>query len=449
MSTLALILVIGGGAALALLVVAFTIWAHQYTKVGPNEVLIISGRRRGRKGAIGYRIIRGGGTYVRPFRERVQRLSLELLQFDVRTADTYSMHGVPVQVDGVCMVKIDSSDAGIERAAEQFLSRGREDIVRTAMQAVEGHLRSAIGSLSIEDIYRERKKLISEVRGLAEPDLSAMGLTVVSLTIRNVTDKQGYIEALGRPRTAQVKRDAVRGEAEAEREARAARYAADAEIEASRRDFETRKSKYELEVQNSKAQADLAYELQKAITSQQVRAEQLQVEIVERQKAIELMRAEVDRRRRELEAQVLEPANAEARKVEVLAEAEKERLAALGSGEADARRLKGLADAEAMTAKAKAWSEYNEAAIADRLFSILPQLAAAVSEPLSRTEKIVMIGGNGSGPGASKISAEVAKVVAELPEMLEALTGMKLEELLKRVPSVKGADAEGEAEEVS
>src|SRR5256885_8977271 len=100
-----------------------------------------------------------------------------------------------------------------------------------------------------------------------------------------------------------------------------------------------------------------------------------------------------------------------------------------------------------MTAKARAWGDYNEAAIADRLFSILPELAAAVSEPLSRTEKIVMIGGNGSGPGAAKISGEVTKVVAELPEMLEALTGMKLEDLLKRVPAVKGADAEGEAKE--
>jgi flotillin len=446
MSTLAVILIIAGGALAVLLLIAFAIWAHQFTKVGPNEVLVISGRKRRGKG---YRIIRGGGTFVWPFREKVQQLSLELMQFDVRTAETYSEHGVPVQVDGVCMVKVDSTDTGVERAAEQFLSRGREDIVRTALQAIEGHLRSAIGSFSIEGIYRERHKLVAEVRTLAEPDLEAMGLSIVSLTIRNVSDKQGYIEALGRPRTAQVKRDAIRGEAEAEREAQAARFAADTEIEASRRDFETNRSKYELEVQNQKAQADLAYELQKAITSQQVRAEQLQVEIVERQKTIELMKAEVDRRKRELEAQVLEPANAEARKIEVLAEAEKERIAALGAGQADSERLRGLAEAEAMAAKAKAWGDYNEAAIADRLFSILPQLASAVSEPLSRTDKIVMIGGNGSGPGAARISGEVAKVVAELPEMLEALTGMKLEELLKRVPGVQKADAEAEAEEVS
>src|SRR5881409_2825336 len=149
-------LIIAGGVLLALGLIAFAVWAHQYTNVGPNEVLIIS-VRRGRK-APGYRIVRGGGTYVRPFREKVQRLSLELMQFDVRSAETYTMHGVPVQVDGVCMVKIDSSDAGIEHAAQSFLSRGRDDIVRSEMQAVEGHLRAAVGSLPIEDIYRERQK---------------------------------------------------------------------------------------------------------------------------------------------------------------------------------------------------------------------------------------------------------------------------------------------------
>ena len=82
------------------------------------------------------------------------------MQFDVKTSETYSMHGVPVQVDGVCMVKIDGSDEGIERAAEQFLSRRTDDIVRTAMQAVEGHLRAAIGAHSIEDVYRDRQALV-------------------------------------------------------------------------------------------------------------------------------------------------------------------------------------------------------------------------------------------------------------------------------------------------
>src|SRR5204862_184450 len=263
-----------------------------YTKVGPNEVLIISGRRA-RKDTdgklVGYRIVRGGGTYVRPFREKVQRLSLELMQFDVRTGETYSMHGVPLQVDGVCMVRVDPSDRGIQVAAEEFLSRGRDDIARTAQQAVEGHLRAAVGAHSIEDVYRERAKLVDATKSLSGPDLGAMGLEIVSLTIRQITDKQGYLEALGRPRTAQVKRDAV--------------------------------------------------------------------------------------------------------------------------------RLRGMAEAEAMMAKAGAWGKYNEAAIADRLLSILPELAAAVSAPLSKTEKIVMIGGggNGDGIGAHRVTRDVMKIVAELP----------------------------------
>jgi flotillin len=431
-------LIVAGSVLAGLLIIAFIVWANQYTKAGPNEVLIISGRRP-RKGPdgqpVGYRIVRGGGTYVRPFREKVNRLSLELMQFDVRTAETYSMHGVPVQVDGVCMVKVDPSDVGIQLAAEQFLSRGRDDIVRTAQQAIEGHLRAAIGAHSIEDVYRERAKLVAATKELAGPDLNSMGLEIVSLTIRTIADKQGYLEALGRPRTAQVKRDAVRGEAEAEREAKASRYTADTQIEESRRDYELQKSSFMSEGQRARAEADLSYDLQRAVTQQQVRAQELQVEIVERQKAIELMEAEVQRRVNELEAEVVEPAKSEARKIETLAEARKEELAAQGAGEADAVRLRGTAEAETMLAKAGAWGQYNEAAIADRLLSILPQLAAAVSEPLSKTDRIVMFGGgNGDGVGAHRVTRDVMKIVAELPEVLEALTGKRLDELVKALP---------------
>src|SRR5215218_8778075 len=438
-------LIVAASVVAGLLLIAFIIWAHQYTKAGPNEVLIISGRRaRRRSGAnAGYRIVRGGGTFVWPFREQVQRLSLELMQFDVRTGETYSSHGVPMQVDGVCMVKVDPTDEGIQLAAEQFLSRGRDDIVRTAQQAVEGHLRSAVGAHSIEDVYRERAKLVDATKSLAGPDLSQMGLAIVSLTIRQIGDKQGYLEALGRPRTAEVKRDAVRGEAEAEREARAARYSADTAIEESRRDFELQKASYKREGQAASAEADLAYDLQRAITQQQVRAQELQVEIIERQKAIELMEAEVKRRINELEAEVMEPAKSEPRKIEALAEARKEELAAQGAGEADAVRLRGTAEAEAMLAKAGAWGQYNEAAIADRLLSILPQLAAAVSEPLAKTDRIVMFGGgDGDGTGAHRVTRDVMKIVAELPEVLESLTGKRLDDLVKALPKT-GAAGEG------
>ena len=317
-------------------------------------------------------------------------------------------------------------------------------------------MRAAIGSHDIEDIYRERQKLVAAVRELAAPDLHDMGLQILSLTVRNIGDKQGYLEALGRPRTAQVKRDAIRGEAAAEREAKAARYEADLAIEASRRDFETQKASYKSEGLRARAEADLSYELQQAITRQQVRAEELGVEIVERQKAVELMQAEIERRKRELAAEVIEPALARAREITAVAEAHREELAAAGAGEADALRLKGLAEAEAMAAKARSWGDYNEAAITDRVLSILPELAAAVAAPLAQTDKIVMIGGGGNGAGggvgASRLTRDVTNIMAELPEVLEALTGMKLEDIVKRVPGVKNGakDAvDGDAEELS
>jgi flotillin len=416
-------LIIAGSVIAALALIAFAVWAHQYTKVGPNEVLIISGRR-------GYRIVRGGGTFVRPFRERVQRLSLELMQFEVRTADTYTAHGVPVQINGVCMIRIDPATEGIERAAQQFLSRHPEEIMRTAMQAVEGHMRAAVGSASIEEIYRERQRLVAAVRELAGPDLDRMGLQIVSLTVRDIADKQGYLDALGRPRTAQVKRDAIRGEAEAEREAKAARFEADLAIEASRRDYEVQRAGFKAEGRRVAAEADLAYDLQRATTM------------------IELVQAEVERRRRELEAEVVEPALARAREILAVAEAERQQTAALGAGEADALRLKGLAEAETMAAKARSFADYNEAAVTDRFLEVLPALAAAVSAPLAKTDRIVMIGGNGASGGASGITKDVAQIVAELPAVLESLTGMKLEELVKRVPSMRSDEADGSAEEI-
>jgi flotillin len=147
----------------------------------------------------------------------------------------------------------------------------------------------------------------------------------------------------------------------------------------------------------------------------------------------------------ELQAEVLEPAKAESAKIEQLAEARKEELAAQGAGEADAIRLRGLAEAEAMLQKAKAWGDYSDAAIADRLVSILPQLAAAVSEPLSKTEKIVMVGGsNGDGVGAHRITRDVTKIVAELPELLQSLTGKQLSDLVAALPKAGESEPNGE-----
>jgi flotillin len=437
-----------------LVVAAAVVWAVRYTKVGPNEVLIISGRRRtvtgpdGRRRTVGYRLVHGGGTFVWPIKEKVQRMSLELMTLEVRTPEVYTVNAVPVTVDGVAQVKIKGDEESIAIAAEQFLSRSREDVMKTVLQTVEGHMRAVLGTLTVEEIYRGRQEVARRVREAAAEDLRKMGMEILSLTIRNVADTQGYLEALARPRIAQVKRDAVKGEAEAEKEAQQARFQAETAIAQAQRDMELKKAEYEAEVKAKRAEADLSYDLHRYRIAQRVKAEEIQVGIVEREKLAELEEREVARKERELLATVLKPAQVERQRTEVLAEAQRYRLEAEGMGraeeikargaaEAEVIRMKGLAEAEAMRKKAESWSQYNEAAITELIVRVLPELARAVSEPLAKTERIVVVNADAGGAGVARIPADVARVVAQLPALVESLTGVKLEQLLERIPELR------------
>lgn len=443
-----------GATAIALIIgiplsaIAFIIWAVRYAKAGPNEVLVVSGRKRtkvgpdGKKRTVGYRLVKGGGTFVWPIKERVQRLSLELMTLDVRTPEVYTVTAVPVIVDGVAQVKVKGDEDSMEIAAEEFLSKSQEEIKRTALQTVEGYMRAVIGTMTIEDIYKNRQGFAQKVVEAASRDLAKMGLEIISLTIRNVSDNQGYLEALGKPRIAQVKRDAIIGEAEAEREAKTFRYQAETRIEEARRDHEIQRAEYEAAISRQKAEADMAYDLQKFKIAQQLKREEVQVGIVEKKSMIELQELEAKRREKELEASVMRPADAEKYKIQALAEAERCRLELEAQGEAaaikakgfaraEAVRAEGLSEAEIMRNKAEAWSRYNEAAITEMFVNILPKLAQSVSEPLSKTEKIVVIG-NGNSAGASKITRDVAEIISQLPPVIESLTGIKLEKLVER-----------------
>ena len=431
--------------AVVLITALIALWAWRYTKAGPNEVLIVSGGRRtyrdaeGHKLDVGFRMVRGGGTFVWPIRERVQRLSLELQTVEARTPDAYSAQGVKVMVEAVAQVKVKSDDEAIVTAAEQFLSSGSDSIRRVALQVIEGHLRAVLGTLSVEDVYLKRADFAARVKEEARADFAAMGLDILSLTIRHVADEQGYLEAVGKPQVAQVKRNAAVAEAEAERIAAIARLEAEEKVEERRQTLH-----------RVKAEADLAYDLQRFKTEQLVKDEQ-----------IALQMKEIERKQHELEAEVRKPADAEKARVMALAEAEKfqiesegqgraEAIRATGRAEAEVLEAKGVAEAQAMGKKARSWKEYNEAAVTDRFIGILPELAAAVSEPLSRTEKIVVVG-NGSGhngSGASKITGDVAEIIAQLPTVVESLTGIKMGDLVGRVPRLaNGADENGEAEE--
>jgi flotillin len=481
----------GIAAVAVILIVVFlfvAVWASRYTKVGPNEVLVISGRKRrmtdpdGTAREVGFRIVKGGGVFVYPVVEKVDILKLELMTIDVQTPEVYTSKGVPVKVDGVAQIKVKGDDISIATAAEQFLSKGTEDIKSIAMQTLEGHLRAILGTMTVEEIYQNRDAFASKVQEVAAGDMANMGLGIVSFTIRDIRDTQGYLDALGKPRIAQVKRDAVIAQAEADRDAmikssqatqagQEAKFAADTKIAEAQRDYSTNVQQYQAAVNQKKAEADLAYDLQKYKTGQLVKAEEIQVTIIEKQKQIELQQQEILRKQRELEANVQKPADAERYKVETLANARKFQLEAEAAGaaaaakatgfanadvakatgiaEAEANKARGLAEAaiieaqgkataEAMRMKADSFKQYNEAAVVEMIIRVLPEVAAKVSEPLSRTERMVIINsGNGTGGGASKLTGDITQIIAQLPPVIESLTGIKFEKLLAQVPALK------------
>src|SRR3954468_5083169 len=480
-------------ASVVLALVVFTliiVVLSRYTKVGPNQVLVVSGKRHryvdpdGTEHVRGFRIVKGGGTFVLPVVEKIDVLSLELLTIDVQTPEVYTSKGVPVKVDGVAQIKVKGDDISIATAAEQFLSKGTEEIKSIAMQTLEGHLRAILGTLTVEDIYQNRDAFAAKVQEVAAGDMANMGLGIVSFTIRDIRDTQGYLDALGKPRIAQVKRDAVIAQAEADRDAmirsaqatqagQEAKFAADSKIAEAQRDYQTNVASYQAAVNQKKAEADLAYDLQKYKTGQLVKAEEIQVNIIEKQKQIELTQQEILRKQRELEANVQKPADAERYRVETLANARKFQLEteaagsasaakatgfanadvtkATGLAEADAQKAKGLAEAaiieaqgkataESMRVKADSFKQYNEAAVIEMIIRVLPEIAGKISEPLSKTEKMVIINsGNGVGGGASKLTGDITQIIAQLPPILESLTGIKFETLLQQVPAIRRA----------
>ena len=472
--------VIGG--VIAVVIVLFMLlglWASRYTKVGPNQVLVISGRKRriidpdGTARDVGFRIVKGGGRFVWPVYEKVDILSLELLTIDVQTPEVYTSKGVPVKVDGVAQIKVKGDDISIATAAEQFLSKGVDDIKNIAMQTLEGHLRAILGTMTVEEIYQNRDAFAQKVQEVAAGDMANMGLGIVSFTIRDIRDTQGYLDALGKPRIAQVKRDAIIAQAEADRDAQIrsaqanqagqeAKFVADTKVAEAQRNYQSNVAQYQAAVNQQKAQADLAYDLQKFKTGQLVKAEEVQVQIIEKQKQIELQQQEIQRKQRELEANVQKPADAERYKVETLANAKKFQLEteaagaasatkatgfagadvvkATGLAEASVIEAQGKATAEAMRVKAESFKQYNQAAVIEMIVRVLPEIAGKISEPLSKTEKMVIINsGNGPGGGASKLTGDVTTIISQLPPVLESLTGVKFEKLLEQVPALKKA----------
>ena len=435
--------------------------ASLYRKAGPHEALIVYGFR-------GTRIVKGHGTVIFPMVESFHQLSLELMSFDVAPAqDLYTKQGVAVTVEAVAQIKVKSDMQSIETASEQFLTKSpdqRESLIKLVM---EGHLRGIIGQLTVEQIVKEPEMVAERMRSTCADDMNKMGLEVISFTIKEVRDKNEYITNMGKPDVARIKRDADVATAEADRDtaikrAAATREAAIARAQAdqervlaetlsqakqaeAQRDLDIKKASYVEMVKKQEAQADKAYEIQTNVMQQQVVAESVRVQQIEREQQIKVQEAEIMRREKELIATVLKQAEIEKQRISVLAEAEKNRLATEADGLAAATRLKGEAEADiifkkgdaearAMNVKAEAFQEYNQAAVIDKLLTAMPEIVAALASPLAKVDKITVVStGNGSSTGMHKVTSDLTDIAAQVPALVEALSGVPMSDLLSKV----------------
>ena len=279
--------------AVLVLLMLLIVFVSKYQTAKPDEALIISGSYLGSKnvhvdeGGNKIKIVRGGGAFVLPVFQRSNRISLLSSKLD-STPEVYTEQGVPVMCDGTSIIKIGSSVEEIATAAEQFLGKTTEELENEAREVLEGHLRSILGSMTVEEIYQNRDKFSQSVQEVASVDLAKMGLVIVSFTIKEVRDKNGYLDSLGKPRIAQVKRDADIAEAEAlketrikkaeaEKESQQAELQRQTEIAEASKEKELKLALYKQEQDIAKAKADQAYNLESARAQQHVVEQEMEV----------------------------------------------------------------------------------------------------------------------------------------------------------------------------
>ena len=448
-----------------------------YKKVGPDEALIVYGRRqmfgdkvRDEKGAAeGFRIVRGGGTFVFPATEQYRILSLRMMTLDIDLQHVYTSQGIPINVKAVAQVKIKGDTEHIRKAAEGFLGVPPEQVRSTIQETVAGHLRGIIGTLTLEELYRDQKRFQENVRDEAHFDLEGMGFEFKSFVFQAIQDAEGYLDSLGQPKIQEALRDARIATAQADRAAKLEeetarqqkeqkRLQVDTEIADAEKSLSLKRAAIQKEVDVAKAQAVKAGEMETkvqdiTIADKEVERRKLELNATIREQAdarkYETERtadaeqykverqAAADRKRREEAAQAV--------KAEGLAKAEAESVMRknIGLAEAAAIQAKGEAEASARRLLAEALKLYNEAGLSIEALKVLPEIAAAISEPLSRAGATTIISnGNGhEGTGAAKLSQDVVQVLSQLSPIMEQLAGVDLKRFLQDVSKIPAAVA--------
>jgi len=463
---------------LVLAIVPRRIIRQFYHRVPPSQVMVIYGRGKttfaedGTLAQQGVRLVTGGRAFVWPVFEDFGFLDLTIMTISKAKDEVYTVDGVPIRLDWVAQVQIASSEKAFLTAARAFLSRSRDEVTHVIAQTLSANFRAIVGQLTVEDVHRDRDAFVQRVQDLASDDMSAMGIGVISMGIEEITDDQGYFEAMAKPVIAAVKRDALIAEAEADRAARikaanARREARQAELDADREIIQQQQALELREVEKGKtvglAQAESQEHVQKRLAAAVVQKQEAEVLVPARAKreSVEID-ADAERRRVTITAEARAQAarteaQAQAEATEVTGRAEAEKLRALKVAEAEGTRATLLAEAEGKEKLAQATAAQGEINLRQVIAQALIDAEVKKMEALGTALKgvgenvrIVQFGGT-DGTTSNSALLETLKTVPEIATIInaktEALSGETLEQILTKIAGfIQAGKAVQEAE---
>ena len=455
-------------AAAVVLLVFFVLVS--YVKAPPSYAFIISGLSREPRVLIG-----SGGLRV-PFLERLDRVYLGQITVDIKTEESVPTNDfINVDVDAVAKIRVTPNAEGTRLAAKNFLNMTPEDIANQLKDSLQGNMREIIGTLDLRSLNTDRDGFSDQVLQKATPDMNKLGIEIISCNIQNVTDKEGLIHDLGADNTAKIKKDAAINRANAERDvkiqvahadkdANDARVDADTAIAIKNNELALKRAALKQQADTAQADADAAYSIQQQEQQKTINAKTVEAQIEKTRREQILSQEQIVIKQNQLAAEVEKQADADKYQIQKNAEADLEQrkrvaeaqkyeaeqkalaqnaasdatryqleqeaigIKAKGEAEAYAIQKKGEAEAEAMNKKAEAYKKYNNAAIAQMMIEVLPQIVENVAKPISAIKDVNIY--SGDGQGISAMSSNVPVAIRQAFDVLKSATGVDMADIM-------------------
>lgn len=445
-----------GFVAIAAAVLVLILFVAGYLKAPPDTAYIITGLRK-------RRILIGKAGWRIPFFERVDKISLRVMQVDVKTTEAVPTNEfINVMVDGVANIKISSDPECLKRAAESLLGMRQTELIHLVTQVLEGNMREIVGSVGLKEMVQDRQGVAKKITENVVPDMEKLGIEVVNFNIQNFKDGAGTIENMGIDNIEQIRKNAQIAKANAQRdiaiatanaqqEANAVKVEADRKIAEQNTELEIQKAALKAQADAKNAEADAAYSIQQENQRKTLEVTKAEADIARLQKETELAENEIAIKEKKLDAEIRKQADAMKYKAEKEAEAEliqrqkeadakayeavreaeakkaeAEALKYAMLQEAEGIRAKGLAEAEAIEKKAEAQKKMGEASVLEMYLDTLPEVVKNAAAPLSQTDKIVMYGDGNS----AKLIKDVMNSTGQVIDGIKESTGIDVSAIL-------------------